>query len=135
MVSVRLAGGVHVGDMINVNLINGEKMQVEGARIHIVGYEQFAFYAVPRVRGDFTIAEDQWEVVEETSGLCMSDEKDNCRTIDAAVESATKLLKTHAPPEKLAVAIKSRVDALKGYHLHFPRTAHRIAPTGGHPYN
>lgn len=99
--------------MIEVSLINGENMRVEGARIHIKGYEQFAFYAVPRVHSNFKIADDQWDVVEESSGLCITLDSDVWRSIDSAAESAARVLRKHVPPEQLAAAIKSRVEALK----------------------
>lgn len=98
--------------MIEVNLINGENMRVEGARIHIVGYEKFAFYAVPRVTALFDILEDQWDVIEESSGLCVTLEDDVWRSIDTAAESARQVLARHAPPDKLAAAIQSRILAL-----------------------
>lgn len=124
--------------MISVNLINDEKMLVEGARIHIQGYSDFAFYAVPRVRADFTIDEELWDVVEERSGLCISDERGHF-SVDEAAESAYRMLKNYVAADRLEALIERRVAELQrrgaaGAYLRFPKSAHRIAPTGGHPY-
>ena len=115
--------------MISVNLINGETMLVEGARIHIQRYDAFAFYAVPRVRADFTIDEVLWDVVEERSGLCISDERGH-GSIDAAAESAARMLKNNVAPDRLEPLIARRVAELRrsgpaGPHLRFPKSAHR----------